>query len=427
MQLTKSCTINPDTESKIVLNSLCYATRKLWNVANYERRQWKKDTGTPYPNWYDQKKRLKNHFWYKNLPSQSAQELLAVLHRSWKSFYGLVKTGGIENPKPPRYKHRNFSIHFLNNGFKIMPDNKVQLSLPKQLKDYLKEKYNFMENYLILDVPNHLNLKSYTVKTLQIKPLNNGKYGLFFAVDVEKPERKEPDYQKYMSIDIGVNNFLSCYLYNGKSSIYSGRQLLAINRYYDKIIGYYQSICDAEQASRGIEYPKQSKRVTMLYDKRRKQVEHLLHSMTRALIEEALTNKVEVIFIGDITNIRGNSNLGKKNNQKFHRLPFRKVIDQIKYKAELKGITVMDDVSEEYTSQTCSYCKEIPSKENARKSNRKYRGLYVCKDCNTVINADINGAVNIAKKYLEHLSKDRPVVALDRPIMYRFNGQSFVA
>ncbi|MHA1658418.1 MAG: zinc ribbon domain-containing protein, partial [Promethearchaeota archaeon] len=33
-----------------------------------------------------------------------------------------------------------------------------------------------------------------------------------------------------------------------------------------------------------------------------------------------------------------------------------------------------------------------------RKSNRKYRGLYVCTDCGVVLNADVNASRNILQK-----------------------------
>ena len=49
----------------------------------------------------------------------------------------------------------------------------------------------------------------------------------------------------------------------------------------------------------------------------------------------------------------------------------------------------MELVDEHYTSQKCSVCGVI------KKSNRKYRGLYVCSECKMVINADVNGARNI--------------------------------
>ncbi|WP_374723370.1 hypothetical protein [Calidifontibacillus erzurumensis] len=97
-------------------------------MANFEKLNWTKDSGVPYPDWYEQKKRLKDYFWYKHLPSQSAQEVLKVLHEAWKSFYELKKSGEIENPKPPRYKHRNFNVSFLNNGFRI-EENHIRLSI----------------------------------------------------------------------------------------------------------------------------------------------------------------------------------------------------------------------------------------------------------------------------------------------------------
>jgi putative transposase len=149
--------------------------------------------------------------------------------------------------------------------------------------------------------------------------------------------------------------------------------------------------------------------------------------MTKSVIATAVAKDVNVIFIGDITNIRHNVNFGKKTNQKFHKWPYRQVINQLKYKAQLAGIEVRDNVKEDYTSQTCCICQETPSRENTVKSNRKYRGLYMCRDCGSVINTDINGAVNISKKYLESLGIEKLVVALGRPVMYRFNGLKFVS
>ncbi|MGB9900657.1 MAG: zinc ribbon domain-containing protein [Pseudothermotoga sp.] len=46
-------------------------------------------------------------------------------------------------------------------------------------------------------------------------------------------------------------------------------------------------------------------------------------------------------------------------------------------------------VDESYTSQTCSICGTVD------KTSRVDRGLYVCKHCDVVMNADVNGACNI--------------------------------
>jgi putative transposase len=148
--------------------------------------------------------------------------------------------------------------------------------------------------------------------------------------------------------------------------------------------------------------------------------------MTKKVIELAVGQGVKTIVIGDLTGIREKSELGKKNKQKFHALPFRKLIQMIKYKAQEVGISVKTEITEEYTSQTCACCKPMPSKEHANKSNRIHRGLYHCKECNSLINADVNGAINISKKYLKVLQA-QSVVVLDTPKVYTFNGQQFIA
>lgn len=75
----------PSEEESLILGLMGYAAYKLWNVANYERRNWKELGLDEYPDWYDQKKRLKTNFFYKNLPSQSAQRTLKKLDESWES------------------------------------------------------------------------------------------------------------------------------------------------------------------------------------------------------------------------------------------------------------------------------------------------------------------------------------------------------
>jgi putative transposase len=59
--------LKPNKEQNIILGCLTYAASKLWNVGNYERRNWTSESGTPYPDWFLQKKSLRDSFWYKNL------------------------------------------------------------------------------------------------------------------------------------------------------------------------------------------------------------------------------------------------------------------------------------------------------------------------------------------------------------------------
>jgi len=104
-----------------------------------------------------------------------------------------------------------------------------------------------------------------------------------------------------------------------------------------------------------------------------------------------LVNRIGNIVIGELKEIKQNMDLGKKNNQNFQYIPYGLFKQKLKAKCEYHGINYME-VDEAYTSQTCSVCGEV------NKNNRKHRGLYVCRKCGSVLNADINGALNILKK-----------------------------
>lgn len=125
--LTKKIVFKPSKEDRIVLNSLAYASAKLWNIANYEKLNYKKLQFDKFPDWYEQKKRLKDNDWYKSLPSQTSQNVLDILHKSWKSFFKLKKTKGIQNPKPPRFKKDSFNFSFLNNGYKVIDTDTMRI------------------------------------------------------------------------------------------------------------------------------------------------------------------------------------------------------------------------------------------------------------------------------------------------------------
>ena len=88
----------------------------------------------------------------------------------------------------------------------------------------------------------------------------------------------------------------------------------------------------------------------------------------------------------------GNSrNRGKPGNKKLHGWEFDRFTDLLEYKAKKYGILV-DRVDEANTSKTYSCCGQI------RDSNRVERGLYACESCETTMNADVNGAVNVRRK-----------------------------
>ena len=89
MLLTYQFEIKVNNKLGIILGHLTYAASKLFNVGNYERKEYKSLGFDVVPNWYDQKKRLKDDVWYKSLPAQTSQDILARLDEAWKSYFVL--------------------------------------------------------------------------------------------------------------------------------------------------------------------------------------------------------------------------------------------------------------------------------------------------------------------------------------------------
>ena len=81
----------------------------------------------------------------------------------------------------------------------------------------------------------------------------------------------------------------------------------------------------------------------------------------------------------------------------FVRIPFYKLVQMIKYKAEEKGIRV-EEVHERYTSGCSVLDRELPMKKYYNKSRRMTRGLFES-NMGKYVHADINAAYNMILKW----------------------------
>jgi putative transposase len=94
----------------------------------------------------------------------------------------------------------------------------------------------------------------------------------------------------------------------------------------------------------------------------------------------------------------------KEDKQTFIQIPFNKFIQMLSYKCQLHGIQVILQ-EESYTSK-CNFILQdyIPTydiDDNLFKptGRRIKRGLYKS-NCGKLMNADVNGSLNILRKYL---------------------------
>ena len=139
---------------------------------------------------------------------------------------------------------------------------------------------------------------------------------------------------------------------------------------------------------------KDTKKIKRLREKRKNYMNTYMHKVSRMVIEYAERNKCAKIVIGDLREMKQNM----EYNKEFVQLPLQELVKKIEYKAKLEGIEVKK-ISEKYTSGVSAIDKEEIKKENYNKKRRKYRGLFITEE-GKKINADINGSLNILRKYI---------------------------
>lgn len=412
MKRVKETKLKLTTNGANIVGHLGYAAFKFWNVLNYERLHYKEMGLKEYPDWYYQKKAHKDNFFARNLPSQTAQQVAKLLEEAWNSYFALLKNGKIKNPHPPRFKQDKMPVIFIQNAI-VQNGGNIRLSLPKQLKEFMKQEYGIDDNYLYLSNPVFEGIDS--IKQIKLYPPDvNGECRCLVIYEVDDSVMKE-DNGNYLSIDLGINNLMTCYSNVSGETFIVGRKYLSLERKYLKQIERIQSQWYLAQKKKGVEYPKSSKHIMRLYEKKNNCINDYIHKITREVISYCLTNNINTVVVGDITGIREGFNKGSELNQKMHSLPFKKLVDKLTYKAEDAGIIVIQQ-KECYTSQ-CSPLSPSVSSKYATGEKRVKRGVYI--DGEREWNADCVGAYNILRLYGQKSKKEIHMEPIKTPYVVK--------
>ena len=380
-----------------LLLSFCQQSKNLYNHANYLIRQ-EFTQNKRLLKYSDLDKILKadeEYPDYQNMPTaQSAQQILRLLDKNWKAFMVSIKDWNKHKekysgrPKLPNYLKKNgYYILILTNQNCKLKDGKIHF--PKTFQGFtIKPKFTDKENFVSFQQVRLISHKNrivaevvYNMEILEIKA----------------------DNQRYIGIDIGVNNLATvCNSISDKAFIINGKPLKSINQYYNKVISHYKEIAKRMNKT---DY---SKRMDRLTEKRNSKIDDYLHKASRYIINCCLKADIHTIVIGKNKEWKQNSKLSKKVNQNFVQIPFARLIETIQYKAKEQGIAVIL-TEESYTSGTSFIDNEEPTKENYNKARRIYRGLFVSNK-GIKINADLNGAYQILRKVVPEIRWNRGCV-----------------
>lgn len=139
-------------------------------------------------------------------------------------------------------------------------------------------------------------------------------------------------------------------------------------------------------------------KIKQLGQKEQRKVENVLHGISRRIVDRA--DKIGgIIVFGDLKGITNSvKGKGKMMNRMVSNMPYLKLTRYTKYKASWKGVsTFLVDEKTTKTSITCHRC--------GNRGVRPTQGLFRCSNCQMEYNADLNGAINIGRVFLDKLRR----------------------
>jgi len=360
-----------------LFDELTFLAKNLYNSATYLVRQTFFETGKIlryYAIWNKMKETDEYQKFATRAGAQTPQQLLLMVNCAWQG-YKAAKNDWFTNlekylgkPKIPGYLPKNgrYIVVWCSQQVRVRNgDTRIVECLMK-------------EGFPAIPI-GKLPINKENLVNVRLKPFYD-KYLLELVYEKEETAIKMVEEQKVLGLDLGVNNLVA----TSDGLLIKGGVVKSINQYFNKQKAKIQKQLSKQNL-------KTSKRKQQLMRWRYNRLHDLFHKASRAIIHHCIENNITAIVIGRNKQWKQKINIGKRNNQNFTSVPFYKFIQMIQYKAEESGI-VVKLITEEYTSQICSSC------DHCSRSNRKYRGLLICKKCKLVINADVNAAKNIAKK-----------------------------
>lgn len=408
MRLVEKHIIKKYSEFYSECDKLCFDSKNLYNYSNYLIRQEFIQTSKDkqaglvdhanYLNYYAINRILidNKQFDFYSLPCKVSNQTLMMLDKNWKSFFGLCKlysknktNGIIDKPNLPNYLHKTngrFVVTYtidaiskvgLRNGFVELSKTNIKIKTDKQ-----------------------------NIKQVRIVPKLN-RYVIEIIYE-QKEKELLSDNGRYCSIDLGLNNLATVGSNVIKPIIINGKPLKSINQYYNKQLASLKSRLEIKEKR------KTSNGLRKLTNKRNNKIEDYLHKASRYIINHLVSNNINTLVIGNNKEWKQEINIGKKNNQNFVNIPHARFIQMLSYKAKLLGINII--LTEESYTSKCSFLdNEKLCKHDEYYGKRIKRGLFRSKN-NILINADLNGSLNILRKVVGNFNYDS-IEACSAPVV----------
>lgn len=373
------------------LKELCHIAKNLTNQAIYNARQYYL-TDREYLNYPKNYALLKDSENYKLLNSNMAQQILKEVDGSFQSFFGLLKLA-----KKGRYDQKDIKLpHYLpKDGYQTLIIGFIRL---KEGHFILPMSNQYRKEHKPVTIKLPPILKDKDIREIHILPKADARFFEVQYIYEVSCIQRNLNTNHALALDLGVDNLITAVSDTGESFIIDGKRLKSVNQWYNKENARLQAIKDHQDYGK-----RRTKRQQALLRKRNACVNDYLSKAAKQVINHCINHDIGILVVGYNETFQRFSNLGKRNNQNFLSIPYGKLREKLEYLCGLNGITFIKQ-EESYTSKASFWDQDkIPVFTGFGKGSyqfsgkRVHRGLYQCKD-GSVLNADVNGALNILRK-----------------------------
>lgn len=378
MLLVEKQIIRPSNPLYKELDHLCFLSKNLYNATLYTIRQHYFETNK-YQSFFTTVKNFtkENQVDFRALPANVSRYTVLLVDQNMRAFFALLKKKKANQyTKPVRLPKYLDKI----NGRQVVHYNKQFLGLKKD--GFVKLSKS--------DIEFKTKVPKSSIQYLKLVPCGNH---IKVLIGYYKTKKKTKNTQKRIaSIDVGQNNLMTVTSNVFHPVIYNGKPVKSVNQFYNKIKAKEQSRLMKQN---NVYWSKKLGQLTLW---RENQINNYFHKVTHHFVNYCIANDIDTVIIGRNQQWKDNINLGKKVNQNFVSIPFGKLYDLLKYKLELNGINYIE-TEESYTSKCSFIDREEITHHDSYVGRRVKRGLFRSKD-GVKYNADINGSLNILRKYL---------------------------
>jgi putative transposase len=380
MQLVEQHRIDRHDARFAAIDVATFASKNLYNAALYVERQAYIFEHHRVISYSDLDKQMQATAEYRTLPAKVAQWILKQVCAAWDSYFAAVAAWAFHpeqfrgHPKLPKYlpkDGRNLLV-YTDQAISHHPKNAGWV-VPSGVPIRVATKHTHAEIAQVRLVPKSTHFVVEVVYNREPTP-----------APILNPAH-------IASVDIGVN-VLAAITSNQPGFtplLVNGRPLKRCNQWYNKRRAKLQAQLPQNQFT--------SRAIDEITDKRNRVITSYLHTTSRAIINLLIHRRIGTLLIGKNDGWKQQVNLGRRSNQAFVMIPHARFIAMLTYKATLAGIQVAT-IAENYTSK-CSFLDNEPLQHHERYLGKRVkRGLFIA-SMGQPIHADINGSLNILRRY----------------------------